>query len=99
MTICYFGAYDKTYSKDKINLDGLKKVGVNIVECNIKNHQLNLHQKFILPFHHSPSIYITFSEHLRAREGNLSFIVTPMTLFWLDIRVILMYLLPIYWQK
>ena len=36
MTICYFGAYDKTYSKDKINLDGLKKVGVNIVECNIK---------------------------------------------------------------
>src|SRR3989344_8430247 len=33
MTICYFGTYDPTYTRNRINLEGLRRQGVTIIEC------------------------------------------------------------------
>lgn len=33
MKICFFGIYDQSYSRNSIILSGLKKVGVDVVEC------------------------------------------------------------------
>jgi len=33
MKICYFGIYNKDYSRNRIIIDGLKKNGVDIIEC------------------------------------------------------------------
>ena len=33
MTICYFGTYDPTYTRNRINLEGLRRQGMTIIEC------------------------------------------------------------------
>lgn len=33
MTICYFGTFDPTYTRNRINLEGLRRQGVTIIEC------------------------------------------------------------------
>lgn len=37
MTVCYFGNYDPEFSRNKIYVYGLKKKGVNVIECRTKN--------------------------------------------------------------
>jgi glycosyltransferase involved in cell wall biosynthesis len=34
MKICYFGIYDRTYSRHGILLDGLEKNGIEVIECH-----------------------------------------------------------------
>jgi len=34
LKICYFGNYDPNYSRNRILIDGLKKNGVAVIECN-----------------------------------------------------------------
>lgn len=34
MRVCWFGIYDKEYSRNKILIDGLESNGVTVVECN-----------------------------------------------------------------
>ncbi|MBU2472893.1 MAG: glycosyltransferase [Patescibacteria group bacterium] len=41
MVICYFGIYNKDYARNKILISGLKKNGVEVIECNSKKHSLS----------------------------------------------------------
>ena len=41
MKICYFGAYNTEYSRNAINLKGLKKAGVHVIECRVGKPSLN----------------------------------------------------------
>lgn len=34
MKICYFGAFEENYSRNKINIDGLKKNRVSVIKCS-----------------------------------------------------------------
>ncbi|MBI4119963.1 MAG: glycosyltransferase [Parcubacteria group bacterium] len=34
MTICYFGSYNRDYSRNRIIIKGLRKNGVNVIECH-----------------------------------------------------------------
>ncbi len=36
MIVCYFGGYDKNYSRNKINIDGLQANGVRLIHCSIR---------------------------------------------------------------
>ena len=47
MTICYFGIYDKNYSRNKILISGLKKNGVEVIECNDRTKSLIKYFKLI----------------------------------------------------
>jgi len=40
MTICYFGIYNKNYSRNKILISGLRKNGVKVIECNSRRPSL-----------------------------------------------------------
>lgn len=40
MKVCYFGIYDKNYSRNKILISGLRKNGVEVIECNSRKHSL-----------------------------------------------------------
>src|SRR2546425_12904013 len=40
MTVCYFGAYDRTHARNKVLINGLRKNGVEVVECH-NEHPLN----------------------------------------------------------
>ncbi len=40
MKICYFGIYDPAFSRNKIYLSGLRKNGVEVVECLDRSHGL-----------------------------------------------------------
>jgi glycosyltransferase involved in cell wall biosynthesis len=37
MTVCYFGAYDRTYSRNRILVRGLRMNGVAVVECQSRH--------------------------------------------------------------
>ncbi len=49
MKICYFGIYDPEFSRNKIYIDGLRKNGVEVVECNDRSQGItkfwNLYKK------------------------------------------------------
>ena len=34
MTVCYFGAYDRSHARNKVLINGLRKNGVAVVECH-----------------------------------------------------------------
>ena len=34
MTVCYFGAYDRSHARNKVLIHGLRKNGVDVVECH-----------------------------------------------------------------
>ena len=34
MTVCYFGAYDRSHARNKVLINGLRKNGVEVVECH-----------------------------------------------------------------
>ena len=34
MRICYFGTYDRDYSRNRIIVEGLRRTGVEVVECH-----------------------------------------------------------------
>ncbi len=40
MKICYFGSYDKNYTRNRVIISGLKKNGIKIIECNSKNKHI-----------------------------------------------------------
>lgn len=35
MKICYFGNYERNYSRNRVIINGLKENGVEVIECNI----------------------------------------------------------------
>lgn len=36
MTICYFGIYSSEYTRNKVNINGLRENGVEVIECNVQ---------------------------------------------------------------
>src|SRR5437773_2759557 len=36
MTICYFGIYPPNYTRNKVNITGLRENGVEVIECNAR---------------------------------------------------------------
>ncbi len=34
MTVCYFGAYDQSYSRNKVLIKGLRRNGIDVIECH-----------------------------------------------------------------
>lgn len=56
-SICYFGAYDKSYSRNKIIIEGLIKNNIKVLECNVDKVQFSSTSKYsfykyiaLLPF-------------------------------------------------
>ncbi len=60
MKICWFGIYEKEYSRNKILIDGLKQQGVDIFECNAFNGGFFK--------------YITLFRKLRSLQNNYDYI-------------------------
>jgi glycosyltransferase involved in cell wall biosynthesis len=46
MKILYFGAYDKNYSRNKINIEGLRQNDVEIIECIVSKNKFKSESKF-----------------------------------------------------
>lgn len=40
MTVCYFGIYNPGYSRNRINIKGLKENGIEIIECSDRGRDL-----------------------------------------------------------
>ncbi len=36
MKICYFGIYPPNYTRNRVNIDGLRENGVGVLECNVR---------------------------------------------------------------
>ena len=36
MKICYFGIYSSNYTRNKVNINGLRENGVEVIECNVQ---------------------------------------------------------------
>ena len=47
MRICYFGSYDRNYSRNRVIIKGLKKNGIKVIECNYKNRHILRHLTLI----------------------------------------------------
>lgn len=43
MTICYFGIYQPNYTRNKVNIQGLRENGVEVIECNVQTRGLKKH--------------------------------------------------------
>jgi len=43
MKICYFGAYSTNYTRNKVNITGLRENGIEVVECNVHTGGLRKH--------------------------------------------------------
>lgn len=69
MNICFFGSYDKNYSRNSILIDGLKKNDVKIIECNSQkgfflNRYYELFRKFINRVSDIDIIFVAYRGHL-----------------------------------
>ena len=51
MTICYFGNYDPGYSRNRVLKKGLKKNGVEVVECNDRSPGIKKYLEIIRKHH------------------------------------------------
>src|SRR5215471_8303307 len=40
MTVCYFGAYDPSYARNRILMAGLKAHGIRVIECHSRKPRL-----------------------------------------------------------
>lgn len=63
MKICFFGSYDKNYSKNVVLLKGLKKKKISIVHC--------YHPQYFSPTHY-PSLFLQFCQ--KARDADMIFV-------------------------
>lgn len=63
MKICYFGSYDKNYSKNVVLLKGLRKNGIRIAHC---------HHPHFFPLSHCPSLFWQFLK--RGRDCDIIFV-------------------------
>lgn len=43
MKICYFGTYSPNYTRNKVNITGLRENGIEVVECNVQSGGLRKH--------------------------------------------------------
>ena len=43
MKICYFGTYPPNYTRNRVNISGLRENGVEVVECNVQTGGLRKH--------------------------------------------------------
>lgn len=43
MTICYFGIYNTNYTRNRVNITGLRENGVGVIECNVQTRGLKKH--------------------------------------------------------
>ncbi len=43
MTICYFGTYPPNYTRNRVNINGLRENGVEVIECNVQTGGLRKH--------------------------------------------------------
>jgi glycosyltransferase involved in cell wall biosynthesis len=53
MKVCYFGPYDPGYARNRLMIKGLKKNGVNVIECNAQSHYRGLDYIRLLKKHSS----------------------------------------------
>lgn len=51
MNICYFGTYDPTYTRNRINLTGLVQQGVTIIECRTEEKSKKKYWQLIKKHH------------------------------------------------
>jgi len=47
MTICFFGIYDPSYSRNSILINGLKQNGIKVIECNATGGKINKYLSLI----------------------------------------------------
>lgn len=59
MRVCYFGTYEQNYPRNKVVIDALRKVGVEVVECHLPLWELTRHKtgKFFGP---KSLLFLTF---------------------------------------
>jgi len=43
VTICYFGIYNTNYTRNRVNITGLRENGVEVIECNVQTKGLKKH--------------------------------------------------------
>jgi len=43
VTICYFGIYEPNYTRNRVNIQGLRENGVEVIECNSQEKGLKKH--------------------------------------------------------
>ncbi|MEK7603687.1 MAG: glycosyltransferase [Patescibacteria group bacterium] len=43
MKVCYFGTYSPNYTRNRVNITGLRENGVEVIECNIQTGGLRKH--------------------------------------------------------
>ncbi len=51
MTFCFFGIYDKNYSRNRVILKGLKENGIKVIECGDHSKGLLKYLKLISKFY------------------------------------------------
>ena len=37
ITVCYFGIYNPTHTRNRLNIKGLRQNGVTVLECNVRD--------------------------------------------------------------
>lgn len=40
LTVCYFGNYDLSFPRNKIYIDGLRKIGIDVIECHSDKNKI-----------------------------------------------------------
>lgn len=43
MKICYFGIYPPNYTRNRVNINGLRENGIEVIECNVQTGGLRKH--------------------------------------------------------
>lgn len=64
MTICYFGTYNPKYPRNRVLIEGLRKRGVTVIECNSRRpgvwKYLSLVVQFVLKARNADAIIVGF---------------------------------------
>ena len=47
MTICYFGIYNPTHTRNRLNIKGLRLNGVEVLECNVRERSLSKYWQLV----------------------------------------------------
>lgn len=72
-TVCYFGSYDKRYSRNRLNMKAFRFKGWSIVECNDRSvglgHYLKLIKKYFEQGKDADVIFIGFLGHFDVWMG------------------------------
>ncbi|PIN86262.1 hypothetical protein COV19_05630 [Candidatus Woesearchaeota archaeon CG10_big_fil_rev_8_21_14_0_10_44_13] len=79
MRICYFGTYEKDYPRNRVLIEGLKKAGVEVIECHVPLWEKKRDKtrwgffEKIGVMARLPSVYIKLNSDLKKLEKKGSF--------------------------